>query len=619
MRNSLALAGVALSLGRSTAWAQPPIAVVRAPRPSAGEAAISHAELERTGATTTADVLRALGDVDLQGGGAPGSVGRFTLRGGSPDQALVLLDGVRLTGRTGASVVGGADPNLLPVSMLERVTLLRGPSSALVGPNAVHGALLLSTREPSGPSALTGLAQGGSFGSLRAQLQGHFRRGRSFSVASLTVNRTDGWVPNTEAHLASATFKHGVTLANGGVAFVWVSFFDALTGAPSFGSLFDTDVFDADDRDQRRGVLTAAVWRRTLRDLGRLEATVAAVQSQQVHRNPVGDDRAVGGEDEAIEDRFLDLQARVAWSRPTVTGGGPSAALELQREALDSTRVEPLSALRASLQGRERLDLGRFELDAALRVDADTRFGAEVSPRVALGWQPAPLVRTWLAAGRAFRPPTFAELAWPTIRYARPVGAAVGEQGNPGLTPERSAGLDFGLELGGRGAPWSVDARAFALRYFGLLRWSLGGDNVWQPVNVPEATSLGASVDLRARPWRLLTLTLTGFLQRSFDQEGAALDGRLRHKLVGRVGWEDRQGLRAWVEGLYFDREGVDSAGRPWQGFFVNARLGHRIYRELSVYGMVENLLGTTFETVRGLPTPGTTLWAGLSVDWDED
>ena len=45
-----------------------------------------------------------------------------------------------------------------------------------------------------------------------------------------------------------------------------------------------------------------------------------------------------------------------------------------------------------------------------------------MSPRVAAEWLMGPSLRGFAAVGRAFRPPSFAELAWPTIAYRTAAG-----------------------------------------------------------------------------------------------------------------------------------------------------------------------------------------------------
>lgn len=618
--------GLAALVCAGSAWAQESDegegAVVRAPRPSAGETVVNHLEIERTGAATLADVLRVQGDVDTLGGGAPGAVGRFTMRGSAPEEALLLIDGVRMSARSAAATVGGVDPNLIPTAMIQRMSVLRGPSSAWLGAGAVAGAVSLTTREPAGGFSLLGTAEYGNFESARLTLSASAREGRTFALASATAASTGGWAPNTQASLFGGSVKLGRLLPHG-VAFVWMSAWDARTGAPSWGSLFDADTFDADDRDFRRGVMTAGVWRHDLGARDTVETSAAIGVSRVIHLNPIGTDLTVGGESGDVADRASELQARAVWTRSARRDPNAppvlSAGVEAGRESLDSTRSGLSSAVRAAAFARGRLTTGMLTLDAAARVDLDTQYGAMVSPRVAVELRPSGAARVYVSAGRAFRPPTFAERAWPTIRYQMPVGEAVGERGNAGVVAETAWGADAGLEAGGAQRRWSVNVRPFALRTEDLIRWQRGSDGFWTPTNVPLVWSTGVSADASWRPWNRLTLLATALVQRSWEDGGGELDGRLRTKLTARVQYYDRHRWRAWAEGLYFERAGVDGAGQRWEGFIVNARVGYEVGRNVSGFVAGENLLDARFESVRGLPTPGRTLWLGVSLDLDED
>lgn len=642
-----AAAAAALALGAAPAGAladdEVDEAVIRAPRTAPAETLVGHAEIERTGAVTLADALRPQADVDTLGGGSPGAVGRLTLRGSTPEEVLLMVDGLRLSSRSSAATVGGADPNMIPTAMVQRLSVLRGPSSALFGPNAVAGAIEVTTRAPTVPLSWTGNLQlgalappldasslptvddddvGGVGGFLggRGQLTAATRQGPRFAVLGLSGSWNRGWIPNTASHFFDATLKVGRVLPGGGIAHAWVSTFDAATGAPAWGSLLDADMFDFDDRQARRGVMGAAMARAALSPRDTLEATVGSrVQRTQLF-NPVGADLDAGAERAEDEHLARELQARVRWQR--ALGGVPGAfsvSVEGGHDLL-ATRSLARSAARGAVSVRDRLDLGRGAvLDLALRADLDGQYGAQVSPRVAAEWSMGPSLRAFAAVGRGYRPPSFAELAWPTIAYATSVGAARGERGNDDLRVETAWGGDLALLGGEPGGRWTFAARAFALRTEGLIRWAIDGDGFWRPTNEALAWRAGATAE---GSWRLhlrWTVQASATWQTTVDQGGEAIAGRLRSRASARVIHYAAVGWRAWAEALWFDRNGADSAGRAWQGVFVNARVGRQFASGVGVFAMAENLLDLRFETVRGVLTPGRTVWIGFALDVDED
>jgi vitamin B12 transporter len=623
-------------------------ATVRSRTAPPSQSVIGHAELERTGGTTLADALRPHADVDLLGGGTAGAIGRLSLRGAAPEETLLVIDGLRMSARSSAATVSGLDPNLIPSALIDRVTIQRGPASALWGANAVAGVVEITTREPVAPYTLTGTLQYGAYLSaddddttpaapvvdddddfargvspyfgLRGQLLGAVRSHDRYAVASLTANTSRGWAPGTGTRLLDGTVKLGRAWGTGGTVYTWLRLYDSYTGAPAWGSLLAADAFDADDRQARQGMQLAAVARRTVGDRMTLEASASVNLARTTLYNPDAD--ATGGTNLVeTQQSGAEVQGRVVFTRES-TGplGTLSVGVDFGQESLSAPGFGVPSATRGSVFARDRMRFGVVTLDLAARVDGDSMVGAVVSPRASLSVGAADSVaRAELSFGRGYRPPTFAERTWPTFRYATPSGLAVGERGNATVAPETAWGVDASVVLGGGARRWQAAVRAFGIQTYDLIRWAIDDDGYWTPTNTELARSAGASVDATVRLTSRLSLVGSAFWQTTRDANGEELTGRLRSKATGRVVWYARQGLRAWAEALWFDRSGVDARGEPWQGVFVNARVGWQFQSGLGVFVLGENLLDTRFETARGLPTPGRVAWLGLSIDVDED
>lgn len=650
MKRAVTLGLVALTT--STAWADDEAdeATVRARAAAPSVTVIGHAELERTGGLSLADALRPQADVDLPGGGAAGSVGRLSLRGSAPEETLLVIDGLRVGARSSAAVVAGADPNLLPLSLLQRVTITRGPTSALWGANAVAGVVELTTREPTVPRSLTGSLLYGAYLSpddddgapadmdmdrdgvepfeegvnpffgARGQLVAALRERDRFLVAGLTAGYTRGWAVNTRAHLLDATVKGGRVFAGGGTAYVWLRAFDSYTGAPSWGSLLASDAFDADDRQARRGAQVVGVVRRQVESRTTLEAGASLNVSRTTLYNPDADSTSGTSSVESLQNA-MEVQGRLAWTREAFGPlGAFTVGVDFGHEALATETFGAPSASRGALFLRDVRSFGPVTVDVAARLDGDSLYGWFVSPRAALrAGSGDAIVRGELSAGRGYRPPTFAERVWPTFVYATPSGGAVGERGNVNARVESAWGVDGSLVAGGGARPWQVTGRGFGLFTDGLLRWAIDRDGYWTPTNVDGAWSAGGSLEGTVRVHPRVTLLGSGFWQTTRDGAGEEVAGRLRSKATARVVWFARAGLRAWAEALWFDRTGTDARGEAWRGVFVNARVGWQFSSGLGVFALGENLLGTRFESARGLPTPGRVVWLGLALDVDED
>jgi iron complex outermembrane receptor protein len=118
---------------------------------------VTREEIQRTGARTVNELLRYIPSVDIYDQGeiasnSPSGSGTATirLRGLSETNVLVLLNGRRLPvnalyDSTGAGAA--VDVNMIPISAIERVEILKDGGSAIYGADAVAGVVNFITRK----------------------------------------------------------------------------------------------------------------------------------------------------------------------------------------------------------------------------------------------------------------------------------------------------------------------------------------------------------------------------------------------------------------------------------------------------------------------------------------
>lgn len=116
--------------------------VTRVPQPVT---VIDFDALRRRSPNTVSDLFRMLAGVDVTGVGV--NQVRPTIRGQRGQRILLLQDGVRLNNSRRQQDFGEV-PALVDVSHLERVEVVRGPSSVLYGSDAIGGVINLITRTP---------------------------------------------------------------------------------------------------------------------------------------------------------------------------------------------------------------------------------------------------------------------------------------------------------------------------------------------------------------------------------------------------------------------------------------------------------------------------------------
>src|SRR6478752_234425 len=118
---------------------------------------VTREEIQRTGARTVNELLRYIPSVDIYDQGeiasnSPSGSGTTTIRmrGLAETNVLVLLNGRRLPVNAlyDASGAGAAvDVNMIPISAIERIEILKEGGSALYGADAVAGVVNFITKK----------------------------------------------------------------------------------------------------------------------------------------------------------------------------------------------------------------------------------------------------------------------------------------------------------------------------------------------------------------------------------------------------------------------------------------------------------------------------------------
>ena len=107
---------------------------------------LSAVEIAELPVRTVSDLLRYVPGLDVRSRGAKGSQADVSMRGGTFDQVLVMINGVNLTD----AHTGHYSLNLpIDVSLIERIEILQGTSASLFGLNAFSGAINIITKQQS--------------------------------------------------------------------------------------------------------------------------------------------------------------------------------------------------------------------------------------------------------------------------------------------------------------------------------------------------------------------------------------------------------------------------------------------------------------------------------------
>ncbi|GAA4803578.1 TonB-dependent receptor plug domain-containing protein [Litoribaculum gwangyangense] len=127
---------------------------------------ISSEDIKNSATNNLADLLQQVAGVDIRRRGTGGSQADLYIRGGSFDQTLLLIDGIKMDdAQTGHHTMNAA----LPVEVIERIEIIKGPAARVFGQNAFTGAINIVTKKDLKNSVSANM-ETGSFGQLNGSV-----------------------------------------------------------------------------------------------------------------------------------------------------------------------------------------------------------------------------------------------------------------------------------------------------------------------------------------------------------------------------------------------------------------------------------------------------------------
>ena len=544
---------------------------------------IDRTDIEASGAADVYELLQLQAGVDMVRSGGPGTQTNVFLRGTNSNHVLVLIDGVRA-----ASLNTGAFAwEQLPLDVVQRIEIVRGPRAAIWGSDAIGGVIQIFTRRLEGGAAAVRLGssadrsasagigrwQGKEGFTINAGIR-HVRGFSSQNPQGFSYNPDDDGERNRNLSARGALAVGAQTLSGSGM------FSDSTVE-------FDQGV--SHNIEQTVGLSLAG-------SLGR----------NWSHRLMLGQAR----EDlstPAYGTRFRSRRQSLGWRNRIALGKQQYlvAGVDLLHEhgaSIDSGATSysgsrDNQAAYASWHG----STPRIDWQLAGRHDHNSVFGnadtgsAALGVTVGAGWR---LSASW---GQAFRGPNLNEQFSP--------GYGGYYAGNPLLKPEHSHSAEAGLEWTPM-ADLSVRVNHYRTDISELISFTRG--ELFQAENIARARIDGTELDLdwqhgrwhgRANATWQKAQNLadnTRLLRRPDRKANLVLGRRFSSALDGGVEWQ-AVGRRPEL-------------GGELPGYsLLNARVNWQLARGLNIHLRAQNLLDRDYNVLRGFNTAGRSFWIQLA------
>ncbi len=556
---------------------------------------VDRGQIQRSGAAGLGDVLARLPGIEMARNGGLGGITSVFLRGAETRFTAVFIDGVRVDSQG----TGGASWDVIPLSQVDRIEVLRGPAGAVYGSDAIGGVIQIFTRKGEGPpSPYVGLSLG-TYGTTKAEAgvsgsQGSWdyslglvrQESKGFNVMQSRNSDDDGYTSESLAARVGLELNAAHRLDLSVLSSQLNAQYDSQFGA-----------INVDDRTLKKLQTSALSWRAQWS--ADYSSTVSVNRSQDRYETLPSPDLTVTNMTGYLFQNEYRRQGHVlTWT------------LERRDNELSNSETTP----RDSSHFQNALALGYglsgsgHSVQLNLRHDIDSVFGPQTTGALGYGYALTPNWRVKAAAGTAFRAPTLYQ------RFS-PYGAA-------DLLPETGRNLDLGLN-------YAEGPRAFGLTVYqnnvsNLIQYE--GNTGTCPANDPLDPFGGCYANTAKARYQGMTLTgryLIGnvTVSGSLDVQDPrdSVTGKLlarRAQQHGKLAAETR--VRGWAVGAELQASGLryNNAGNTTElpGYaLLGLRAESQVAKNWALLVRLDNATDAKYELAQGYASAGRSLYAGLT------
>jgi outer membrane receptor for ferrienterochelin and colicins len=442
--------------------------------------------------------LTVIGEnVNIRGGSG------YNRLGGS--RMLVLLDEVPIL----TSDLGAANWNILPVTEIEHIEVLKGAASSLYGSGALSGVVNIITKKPSRSHSLSFRQSAGIYDQPSVSAW-------KWTNDRLYYHRTDASYSSTfgPVGLRLAVSHHQSTGdRENGYFNRWYLTGKTLWNLPDQSTLTFYSTYSNEDRnlflqwlEQNKALNVPPT---DSGDRIKLTGYVGYIVYQKLFSPTFSTKIRVSYNQQLVGLPFnitsaftpaLGLSGELQFNWKPHEDHSLSLGMDYKRDMVESLYYGKRRANGLSPYFQEIWKLSQlFQVNAGLRWDTYTLVGdsveTQISPKIGASYQPFWGTIFHCSVGRGFRAATVVE------RFITAGSKDFRALPNPDLQPERSTLVDLGVRQS-IGASIYAEVSAFYNRYNNLIEPTLSSDFTAQFKNYPTARVWGLESELRWHLWR---------------------------------------------------------------------------------------------------------------------
>jgi outer membrane cobalamin receptor len=570
---------------------------------------ISREEIAISRSENLAGIIRNIAGLEITDYGSQGDVKAVSIRGSSPEQVLIMIDGQIANDPQ----TGKIDLGLIPSDMIEKIEIYRGPASALYGANALGGVINIITKSGEEEGKGTAGVYYGNYSTKKYQASYQSKMDDMSYFFTGEYYKTEGDRQNSQLDKVSLMGEISKEIDRQTELDLALRYHDYQRGIP--GSI-DYPTPNAQQNDQN--INLNLKWQKKEEDK---DINILAWYDFHClyYDNPdewghtgasIHKTYTVGLSFDSTHYNFS-FNNENKESDHILSWGGA-----VKQHWLDSTDIGNQQDLNGAVFIQDvwqPTELEKLSITAGVRYDYNQIFGGQFNPRIGISYRLQDELSIHASVGRAYRAPTYDDLYWPEDGYVA---------GNPDLLPETAWSYEAGLRFISEERDSQAELNVFHKNASQLINWAAGSEGVWRPSNIGSARTDGMEV----------------ILKKEFDEHFL---GNINYTFLNAIDLDTGNQLKPknkYGFGLtYFNQVGEheDDFSIGLDGYIVTGRpdklesyylFDASIARDMTVdveankkvqlNFSIKNILNQKTELVSGYPIQGRTFMVGISTDF---
>jgi len=440
---------------------------------------ISSKEIAISSASNVSDLLQQTVGIDIRKRGVSGTQGDLYIRGGGFDQTLLLIDGMKMDdAQTGHHTLN----MILPLYLIERIEIIKGPAARIFGQNAFNGAINIVTKEIESQKGKRNInireLSFGSYNQKNFALSSSILKEKIKSIFSFSTNKSDGYRHNTDFQNTNYFNKTSFKINKYPIDLI-SSFSERKFGANGFyASPSATEQYE-ETQASLLGISTV------------IKSENLIIKSRLYWKR--GQDMYIYIRDNPSVYRNLHKTNKVSaeisasyFSNFGVTGFG----LDLSSVNITSNNLGEHNRITANVFLDHTFEFfdDKLSISPGLAISYFSDLSFHSFPGIDLGYHLSSDFKLYSNVGKTYRIPTYTDLYYSDRTTI----------GNENLNPEQATSSEVGFKY--NGSQFDLSAALFSRKSKNIIDYvKVNESDLWKATNIGSLNTTGFELDFRYR------------------------------------------------------------------------------------------------------------------------